>query len=279
MIITCWGSRGSIPVSGKDYVAYGGDTTCIEIQTATGERIIIDAGTGIRELGNRLIEEPPLPFHLLLTHAHWDHVIGFPFFKPLYSNRHHILLHTGPFTSSGLRRVLSYTMTAPHFPVPFSQISARIEYRVTPPEPFQIGPLTIVPIPISHPNSGYGYKFIEDGKTFIFLTDNELGFTHPGGLSPEAYINFCAGADLLFHDAEYTPEEYVKTVGWGHSAYTDALGLAGKAGVRTLGLFHQNQDRTDRQLDGLVNTARRHMTETGDRFECMAVAGGMRFEL
>lgn len=279
MIITCWGSRGSIPVSGKDYVTYGGDTTCIEIQTASGERIIIDAGTGIRELGNRLTKEPPTPFHLLLTHAHWDHVIGFPFFKPLYSNLHQIILHSGPFTSSGLRRVLSYTMMAPHFPVPFSRISARFEYRVTPAEPFHIGPLTIVPIPISHPNSGYGYKFMEDGKTFIFLTDNELGFTHPTGLSTEAYIDFCGGADLLFHDAEYTPEEYAKTIGWGHSAYTDAIALAGKAGVGALGLFHLNQDRTDREMDGLLKTARGHITETADRFQCIAVGGGMRFEL
>jgi phosphoribosyl 1,2-cyclic phosphodiesterase len=279
MIITCWGSRGSIPVSGKDCVKYGGDTTCIEIQTGTGEIIIIDAGTGIRELGNRLIQEHPKPFHLLLTHAHWDHVIGFPFFKPLYSNRHQIVLHTGPFTSSGIQRILSYTMMAPHFPVPFSHISAQLEYRVTPAEEFHIGTLTIVPIPISHPNSGYGYKITEDGKTFIFLTDNELGFTHSTGLSADAYINFCAGADLLFHDAEYTPEEYEKTVGWGHSAYTDALSLAGKAGVRSLGMFHLNQDRTDRQMDGLIKTARRHITEKGHEFDCIAVGSGMRFEV
>jgi phosphoribosyl 1,2-cyclic phosphodiesterase len=279
MIITCWGSRGSIPVSGKNCVKYGGDTTCIEIQTGTGDIIIIDAGTGIRELGNRLMKEPRKPFHLLLTHAHWDHVIGFPFFKPLYSNRHHIILHTGPFTFKGLQRILSYTMTAPHFPVPFSRISAQLEYRVTPADTFHIGPLTIVPIPISHPNSGYGYKLTEDGKTFVFLTDNELGFTHATGLSTAAYIRFCAGADLLFHDAEYTPEEYGKTVGWGHSAYTDALDLAEKAGVKTLGLFHLNQDRTDRQMDDLVKTARRHITEKGYKFDCIAVGSGMRFEL
>jgi phosphoribosyl 1,2-cyclic phosphodiesterase len=279
MIITCWGSRGSIPVSGKNYVKYGGDTTCLQIQTRTGEIIIIDAGTGIRELGNRLILEPPKPLHLVLTHAHWDHVIGFPFFKPLYSNHHQIVLHTGPFTASGIQRILSYTMMAPHFPIPFSQISAKIDYRVTPAEAFLLGGLTIVPIHISHPNSGYGYKLIEDGKVFVFLTDNELGFTHPTGLSTDAYINFCAGADLLIHDAEYTPDEYANTIGWGHSAYTDTLHLAGKAGVGTLGLFHLNQDRTDRQMDGLVKLAHRHITEKKYEFDCLAVGVGMRFEV
>jgi phosphoribosyl 1,2-cyclic phosphodiesterase len=279
MIITCWGSRGSIPVSGKHCVKYGGDTTCLEIQTSAGEIVIIDAGTGIRELGNRLIQAPSKPFHLMLTHAHWDHVIGFPFFKPLYSNHHEIIVHTGPFTSSGIQRILSYTMMPPHFPVSFSHISARLEYRVTPAEAFHIGGLTVIPIPISHPNSGYGYKFIEDGKVFVFLTDNELGFTHPTGLSRENYIHFCAGAKLLIHDAEYTPDEYRKTVGWGHSVYTETLSLAGKAGVGTLGLFHLNQDRTDRQMDGLVKAAHRHITEKGYEFDCMAVGSGMRFEI
>jgi phosphoribosyl 1,2-cyclic phosphodiesterase len=279
MIITCWGSRGSIPVSGKDYVKYGGDTTCIEIQTGSGDVVIIDAGTGIRELGNRLIKEPPKPLHLLLTHAHWDHIIGFPFFKPLYSDRQQIILHTGPFTAKGLQRILSYTMIAPHFPVPFSRISARLEYRVTPPQAFHLGALTITPIPISHPNSGYGYKLMEDGKTFVFLTDNELGFSHPTGLSTQAYITFCTGADLLFHDAEYTPEEYEKMVGWGHSAYTNTLHLAGNAGVTKLGLFHLNQDRTDRQMDNLVTKAHYQITEKGYQFECLAVGRGLRFEL
>lgn len=279
MIITCWGSRGSIPVSGNDFVKYGGDTTCIEIQTESGDIIIIDAGTGIRELGNRLIKEPPKPFHLLLTHAHWDHLIGFPFFKPLYSDHQRIVLHTGPFTAKGLQRILSYTMMAPHFPVPFSRISAQLEYRATPAKAFHIGALTIVPIPIRHPNSGYGYKLMENGKTFVFLTDNELGFTHPTGLSTQAYINFCTGADLLFHDAEYTPEEYEKAVGWGHSVYTDALNLAENAGVGTLGLFHLNQDRTDRQMDDVVKKARHRITEKGHQFECLAVGCGSRFEL
>jgi phosphoribosyl 1,2-cyclic phosphodiesterase len=279
MIITCWGSRGSIPVSGKHYTKYGGDTTCIEVQTKSGETLIIDAGTGIRALGNRLIASGCNAVHLLLTHAHWDHVIGFPFFKPLYSSRNKIILHSGPFTPKGLQKILTYTMTSPHFPVSFSRIHAQLEYRDTPKTSFNVGGLTVTPISISHPNNGYGYKLVEDGKSFVFLTDNELGVVHPKGLSAEAYIDFCTDADLLFHDAEYTGAEYRKTIGWGHSLYTDTLMLAGKARVGAIGLFHLNQDRTDQQMDAMVKSARRWIDKQGYSMECIAVGSGMRFEV
>lgn len=279
MRITCWGSRGSIPVSGKDTIKYGGDTTCIEIQARNGDTIIIDAGTGIRRLGNHLIEQNRRVLHILFTHAHWDHLLGFPFFKPLFSEQFNIIMHAGPFTRKGLKHVLSDTMRAPYFPVPFGHIKARLEYRDSPAEGFTIGSLTIVPIRLSHPNSGWGYKFIEDGKIFVFITDNELGYVHPGGLAMAAYIDFCASADVLFHDAEYTPGEYEKTVQWGHSVYTDVLELAGKANVKTLGLFHLNQDRTDDQMDELVDTARRRIRQSGYACDCVAVTSDMRVEL
>lgn len=279
MVITCWGSRGSISVSGKDYVKYGGDTTCLEIVTKAGETIIVDAGTGIRKLGCLLHAQKRETFHLLFTHAHWDHIIGFPFFKPLFSNQTDIFLHSGPFTVKGIRRVLADTMAAPHFPVPFDRISARIEYADTPATETRIGPLTVIPIPISHPNNGYGYKFIEDGKSFVFLTDNELGYLHPNGRGTEAYIEFAAGADLLFHDAEFTPQEYQRTIGWGHSSYTEVLKLAAGAGVGTLGFFHLNQERTDRQIERLMKNACRDIQDNGYNYDCVAVGCGMRFDV
>ncbi|MDX9789061.1 MAG: MBL fold metallo-hydrolase [Desulfobacterales bacterium] len=279
MIITCWGSRGSISVSGKDYIKYGGDTTCVEIVTKTGDTLIVDAGTGIRRLGYHLYENKRNSFHLLFTHAHWDHVIGFPFFRPLFSKEVTIVLHSGPFSIKGIRRVLADTMAPPHFPVSFDHIEARIEYRRTPASAFSVGALQVIPIPISHPNNGFGYKFIEDGKTFVFLTDNELNYIHPHGLSIEAYIDFAAGADLLFHDAEFTPQEYQLTAGWGHSVYTDALELARSAGVKTLGFFHLNQERSDQQLDRLMNTVSQDIQKNGYGFDCLAVGCGMRFKI
>ena len=136
---------------------------------------------------------------------------------------------------------------------------------------FEIGSVAITPIPISHPNSGAGYKFVEDGKTFVFITDNELGYIHKGGVPVESYIEFSAGADLLIHDAEYTPEEYGQTRTWGHSTYTEALDLGLKAGVKQLGLFHLNQDRTDSQVDRIVADCTRRISDQKSAMECFAV--------
>lgn len=279
MNIKCWGSRGSIPVSGKNFIKYGGDTTCIEIRTKSDDVIIIDAGTGIRRLGNKLIEENRYHYNFIFTHAHWDHVMGFPFFKPIHIDNAEFRMHRCPFSSNFVKTVLSKVMASPYFPVKYSDLNAKIIYEEACPGLFEIGSVTVMPIPISHPNNGSGYKFIEDGKSFVFITDNELGFVHPGGLPFKSYLDFSLGADLLIHDAEYTPEEYGVTKTWGHSVYKDTLNLAMDAGVRTLGLFHLNQDRTDRKMDEIVKTARDCIAAKGHDLECVGVASDMTFEL
>ncbi|MBU0987126.1 MAG: MBL fold metallo-hydrolase [Proteobacteria bacterium] len=279
MYIKCWGSRGSIPVSGTEYLKYGGDTTCIEIRTKSDDIIIVDAGTGIRRLGNQLIEENRYKYHFIFTHAHWDHLMGFPFFKPLYFKQAEFTMHRCPFHSKFVETVLSKVMSPPNFPVKYSDVIARIEYLEACPMTFQIGSVIIEPIPISHPNNGSGYKFIEDGKSFVFLTDNELDFLHPGGLTYKDYLKFSEGADLFIHDAEYTPEEYETTREWGHSAYTRTLELAMEAGVGKLGLFHINQERTDQQMDKIVETCRQRIAEKKSALECCAVACDMTFNL
>jgi len=144
---------------------------------------------------------------------------------------------------------------------------------------FEIGSVKVVPIAISHPNGGSGYKFIEDGKSFVFLTDNELGFIHPGGLAYKDYVKFSLGADLLIHDAEYTPEEYKTFIDWGHSVYTDVLNLAFEAGVKKVGLFHLNQERTDREMDKIVKTCGKIIADKSNNMECFAVGCDMTFEL
>ena len=280
MYIRCWGSRGSVPVSGKDYVKYGGDTTCMEIRTGDDDIIIIDAGTGIRRLGNRLIAEKRDEFHLIFTHAHWDHIIGFPFFKPYYAPYAKLRMYRCPFARF-ISPMLSNMMKAPYFPVSYGEAQSEIIYAedTNCNGAFSIGPVNVEAIRLSHPNTGSGYKFTENGKTFVFLTDNELRHTHPGGLPYEDYVKFAAGADLLIHDAEYTPDEYQNLVQWGHSAYTHALELAMDAGVKTLGLFHLNQDRTDRQIDEIVDKCRAIIAEKGSDLECVAVASNMEFRL
>ena len=279
MRIKCWGSRGSIPVCGIEYLKYGGDTTCMEIQTESGEIIIVDAGTGIRRLGNHLMKEKILKYHFIFTHAHWDHLMGFPFFKPLYSKDAVLHMHRCPFQKTFVETMLSKVMTPPNFPIRYTDVRAKIKYEQACPSRFNIGSVTVIPIPISHPNSGSGYKFIENGKQFVFLTDNELGYVHPDGLPFEAYRDFCKGADLLIHDAEYTPEEYRTTIEWGHSVYPDVLRLAVQAGVKGLGLFHINQERTDPQMDVLVADCCQRLREQDSSINCFAVAKDMVFEI
>ena len=279
MLIKVWGSRGSIPVCGEEYLRYGGDTTCLEIVTRSGDTFIVDAGTGIRRLGNQLMIDQRYTYHFLITHGHWDHLMGFPFFKPLYLDHVTIRVHRCPFPKKFVENMVSKVMTPPNFPIRPSELRAKIVYEDGNPTRFEVGSLAVEPIPLSHPNMGSGYKFIEDGKTFVFLTDNELGFIHPGGLPKDHYIEFADGADLLFHDAEYTPEEYESKVLWGHSAYTEAVDLAIKAGVKKLGLFHLNQERVDDEVDRIVDQSRHMISSAGHQLECFAVAADMTFEL
>jgi len=279
MIITCWGSRGSIPVSGKEYIKYGGDTTCLEIRTQSGDIIIVDAGTGIRRLGNKLIEEGLYFYNFIFTHAHWDHIMGLPFFKPLFHSNTKIKVFRCPYAGMYAEKMITRVLTPPHFPVKYSDLSAEFSYEEGCPHPFQIGSVTVVPIHLSHPNGGRGFKFIEGKKTFVFLTDNELGFMHPNGLTLADYAEFSSQADLLIHDAEFTPEEYKSFIEWGHSSYADVLELASRANIKKLGLFHLNQDRSDEAMDQIVDICRRTIDQNNFGFECSAVGSGMTFEL
>jgi len=277
MLIRCWGARGSIAVSGKEYLRYGGDTPCIEIRTRDDQIVIIDSGSGIRRLGNRLLAEGRLDFAMIFTHAHWDHIMGFPFFKPIYQSEARIAMYGCPFFQESVREMISRIMAPPNFPVSYNDVAAEMTYQETCQGAFTIGSLTITSIPLSHPNQGMGYRFEEEGKSFVFLTDNELSYRHPGGMAFEDYCDFAKGADLLVHDAEYRPEDYPQTRTWGHTVFTDALRLALDAGVSRFGLFHHNQDRTDREVDEMVDECRK--IATGRPLECFAVHQDMEIIL
>lgn len=279
MHITCWGSRGSIPVSGKEYIKYGGDTTCIEIRTKSDDIIIVDAGTGIRRLGNHLVREKRFSYHMIFTHAHWDHLIGFPAFKPLFMDHAELKVYRCPFPGAYMENMLATVMKPPNFPVLYSDLRAEIKYIDSCPESFDIGSVTVESIPMSHPDGGCGYKFTEEGRSFVFLTDNELFFDHPGNCSRDEYVAFCKGADLLFHDAEYTPEEYKSKHGWGHSRYTDVIDLALDAGVRNLGLFHINSERSDDDMDRILEDCHRIIKQRKSSLRCFATGCNMRFAL
>ncbi len=279
MLIRCWGSRGSIAVSGKEYLKYGGDTACVEVVGKNNDLLILDAGTGIRRLGNELIKRRRHNIHLLLTHAHWDHLSGFPFFKPIYNTKFDIKVYGPQETQASLKRIVSKTMASPYFPVELDEISADISFLGMGNKGYSIGSFNITSIPISHPNEGVGYRVEEGGRSFVFLTDNELKFTHPTGATYGEYVEFVRGADVLFHDAEFKRPEYKKTKGWGHSVFTDTVALALDAGVKSLGLFHHNQERTDKGVDEIVKEAREIIKKKGSKMKCFAVSENMEIEL
>ena len=279
MKVKFWGVRGSIPVCGKDYLKYGGDTTCVEIRSKKGDLIILDAGTGIRHLGKELIKKNKTSFNMLFTHSHWDHIMGFPFFAPIYRKSTDIILRGCSFCAESVKEVLAKTMRPPGFPVKFEEISASFNFQPISAANFEIGGIKITPIELSHPNYGLGYRFQEDGKSFVFLTDNELGFSHPVSRSFEDYVDFCKGADLLVHDAEYTEEEYPKKKTWGHSTNKQALDLALKAEVKRLGLTHHNQDRTDSQVDEICSSCADEIKAKDLDMECFSVYAGQEIEL
>jgi len=280
MKIKCYGSRGSIPVSGVEYNKYGGDTCCLAITSKTNDLLIIDSGTGIRKLGNELIANSHREFSMIFTHAHWDHLMGFPFFKPIYDSRFKINLYGCPFVPNmTVKDMVASTMHAPNFPVNVDACRADIKYIDIKYSAFNIGSLHIIPIFLSHPNGGVGYKIIEDDKTFVFLTDNELGFRHPDGLDFIDYVRDCLNVDLLIHDAEYLPEEYEKRKTWGHSTYKEAVKLATESHVKQLGLFHHNQDRTDDQIDSIVDRCNQQLLKSKTKTQCFGVRSGQEIEL
>ena len=205
--------------------------------------------------------------------------MGFPFFRPIYMENAALQVHQCPFASQFVETALSRVMEAPFFPVKFGELKATIDYEAACPDTFEIGSVQIVPISLSHPNGGSGYKFTEDGKSFVYLTDNELGFVHPGGLPFDAYREFCADVDFLIHDAEFTAGEYAETIEWGHTVYTDALNLAMDAGVGRFGLFHHNQERTDDQVDAMVDDCRQRIDRAGINMDCFAVGTGASIDL
>ena len=285
MKITFWGSRGSIPVSGRQYLKYGGDTACVEIRTQNDEIIIIDAGTGIKNLGNKLIAEKRKKAHIFFTHAHWDHLIGFPFFKPIYLKDFTLDILGCKYSQDSIRAMLSNVMDPPLFPVNLGELKSTIVYNGGCVDTITIDSVTVDPIFLNHPNNGMGYRLTENGKSFVFLTDNEIGIrsgtgrelahVHESGRTYREYVDFSRNAGLFVHDAEYTPEEYYHgRISWGHSSYLDALELAIDAGVKHFGLYHHNQDRTDDEIDDIVDKCNAVLGERKIEMECCGIRQG-----
>jgi phosphoribosyl 1,2-cyclic phosphodiesterase len=277
MRITVWGCRGSLPAPGWDTVRYGGNTTCLEIRLNDETLIIADAGSGIRRLGTKLLAEEDLAeIYVFVTHAHWDHLTGFPFFQPAYSSKCRIHVRGGPRAKRSLAKYLRRQMEPPFFPVPFKAMKAEFDFTDADPKTTSIGSAEIIPIRLSHPGGGYGFKLVEGNRAFVFLPDNELDLAYEHGMTKEEYVDFCKGAALLMHDAQYTDNEYESAkVGWGHTKLSSAVELGIRAEVQRLGLFHHDPDHTDDDIDGFVAVCREQIARAGSQVECFGTKEGM----
>jgi len=276
--VRVWGSRGSIASPGPEMARYGGNTSCIEVRLADGSLVVLDAGTGARALGENLIKDPPPAIHLLLTHLHVDHLEGLGFFAPIWSpdTELHIWGPRSPMTTLD-KRVAMY-FSPPLFPVHLNDVPARVTFHDAEGD-WRIGDARASAQPILHPGPTVGYRIEEDGRALTYLTDHEpaLG-TDLERSSPEwiSGWSLAFGADVLFHDCQYTDEEYETKVGWGHTSASQVATFADKAKVDRLLLFHHDPMRTDAQIDAMVEAVRAQLDE---RATCDAAAEGMTFEV
>jgi phosphoribosyl 1,2-cyclic phosphodiesterase len=273
MKITFWGTRGSIAAPGPDTTVYGGNTTCLEITTASGRTVIIDAGTGIRTLGDALLRrDGTLTAHLLMTHVHWDHVWGFAFFGPLFQTNNRIVVDGSPRGMEGLRRVFSQDYLDGTWPIRFEDLKAEITAtRALAGGQMFLDGTVVTSQHLQHPQGGMGFKFTENTGTFVFLTDNELIDKPCAGPSFKDFVLFCRNADVLVHDCQYLPEEMDIRRGWGHSDL--------EADVRRLVLFHHDPWRTDQAVSSMVERCAEMLDSANSTVSVHAAQEGSTLEV
>jgi phosphoribosyl 1,2-cyclic phosphodiesterase len=260
--VTFWGTRGTLPVPGAGTVRYGGNTPCVAIRDGDGHSVILDAGTGLHGLGQVLLADPPSRLDLLLSHVHWDHIQGLPFFAPMYRVGQEIHLHGPTPQGATLEGVLDRQVDAAVFPVPQAARQARVTVSALPAgAALEIPGFRIRTCQLSHPGGALGFRVSPSagGPSVAYLTDNELGAGGAGRVPAgwrEEVTEFIRGADLLIHDAMYTADLAATRAGWGHSSAPEAVALAAGAGIGHLVLFHHDPDHDDAQVDALLAVAR-----------------------
>ncbi len=293
MRIRFWGTRGSLAKPGPSTIRYGGNTSCVEVRAPDGTLIVLDCGTGAHELGQALLAtgERPIRGHLLITHTHWDHIQGFPFFAPLFDpgNEWHVYAPHG--LGQRLEDTLAGQMAYAYFPVNLGQFGATIHYHELSEGSFDVGSVRVITRFLNHPGLAMGYRLEAEGASLVYATDHEPHSRHlgeapdgKGGVLPvhsedQRHVEFLAGADLVIHDAQYTLEEYPKKLTWGHTPAEWAVDFARAGGVRRLALFHHDPLRTDEALDRLLEVCRQRAKTGGGDLEVIAAAEGQIIEL
>lgn len=276
MIVRFWGVRGSIPTPGRETVRYGGNTPCVEIRPYRDHRIfILDCGTGLRELGNFLMandqKKGPIKAEIFISHTHWDHLHGFPFFTPAYIPGNHFHIRGPVDFDENLESLFIGQMKYQYFPVKLKEMASTIEFTEMKESEFEVDGVRIDAKYLNHPIMVLGYKFQVGGKTVVYATDNEPYYNvfrgksdfdpaDPMVLEAEKVVEeenekmrqWYTGADLLIHDAQYTDEEYQSKISWGHTSMEYLTRSANQAGVKCLAFFHHDPTRDDADLDSKV---------------------------
>ena len=260
MKLQFWGVRGSIPIAGEDTFEFGGNTACVEIRVPDQDILIVDGGSGIRNLGIALDDEfraRPLSLNLFLTHFHWDHIQGLPFFQPLYKAANKVTFHSGRAPAESCK-ILEGQMSTPYFPVNFELLTAKQEFVQAGPDAFRHGPLTVEAFPLNHPQTAVGYRFECNGAVVVHASDCE----HGDEKLDSVLRHYAQNADVLIYDSQYTPEEYQHKKGWGHSTWLEATEVAKDAAVKQLVLFHHDPSHTDLMIRQNVDRARLRFENT-----------------
>jgi phosphoribosyl 1,2-cyclic phosphodiesterase len=284
MRVRFWGTRGSIAKPGPATVRYGGNTSCVEVVTAGGTRIVIDCGTGAHDLGQALLREPqPLRGHILISHTHWDHIQGIPFFAPLFAEGGHWDFYAPQGFGESVREALSGQMEYTYFPVTPEAFTAEVRYHNLSEDSFRIDDVLVRTRYLNHPALTLAYRLEVDGAALVYACDHEphsrtlaLGQGAIGG-QDEQHAEFLRDADLVIHDAQYTAAEYAAKVGWGHSTVEYAVKLCAAAGVKRLALTHHDPLRRDEELDAIVRKAAASLR--GNPPKLLAAAEGTTLEV
>jgi phosphoribosyl 1,2-cyclic phosphodiesterase len=289
IFVRFWGVRGSIPTPGPRTRRYGGNTSCVEVRV--GETILIfDAGTGLREFGVHLARiAKPLTLHLFLSHPHWDHIQGFPFFGPAYSKTTTLSVY-GPRGDDKNYQLLSGQMSNAYFPVRFSDLGAKIVSRSFTGESVEIDDVKVTAFGQKHPGGSVGFRVDHDGRSVVFATDSELDqllldpdivTREPNALRklPADLVEAARGTDLLIADAQYTDQEYAQKVGWGHPRATTVVDFAAQAGARRLALTHHDPMHSDREVEIMVLECQERAEKRRAELEVFAAREGITLKL
>lgn len=284
-LLRFWGTRGSIATPGPKTLRYGGNTSCVEVRHA-GRILMLDCGTGAREMGLSLYREfgdRPMEVDLFVSHAHWDHIQGFPFFQPAYQCGNKVRIYSLRGADKSLEKVFTGQMDGSYFPVELSDLKGRLEFHELA-GPVELDDIRITHFGLNHPGMAVGFRFEAGGKTVVYLTDHEpycrlAGENDLNRRLDRELDEFVRGADLYIREAQYTEEEYEHKRGWGHSTWKDAVNSAHAAGVKQLCLFHHEPMHDDIALDNILSASWEYMKSRDMKFACVMAADGMELQI